>query len=468
MVKVVKDGTAETQIGWRMRQLRQQRRLSQTEVAGALGISPSYLNLIEHGRRRVSVDLLMAVSGYFGIEPGDLAEQQDAALVGELMEALGDEMFADSAITNIEVRDLAVSSPTAAKAFLRLYSQYRSSRRPEAGQAEEAPVFHSATERVADFLQTSSNHFDLLERAAERVRADIDHISTNYDYGLETYLANVFGVQVELGSLPSNVALSASAGRLTIADNLPAETSRFLVSHHLATLTTAEPIEAVLDAFGMESAEVRLLARNALAGYVAGALIMPYERFYRACRDYRYDLDRLSRRFGASFEQVCHRTTTLQRNGMSGIPLHLVRTDVAGNISKRFSLSGIHIPRHSGACPKWNIYSAFQSPDRINVQISETPDQQRYFCIARTVSKVTGRHNALQRYLSIGLGCSITHARQMVYADGLDLDANIVKVGSSCRVCPRLECDHRAHPPSHYQFAFDETVRPVSIYARMK
>ena len=81
--------------------------------------------------------------------------------------------------------------------------------------------------------------------------------------------------------------------------------------------------------------------------------------------------------------------TTLQRKGASGIPLHLVRTDIAGNISKRFSLSDIHIPRHSGACPRWNIYAAFLAPERINVQVSQMPDGQKFFCIARTITRAT-------------------------------------------------------------------------------
>jgi len=146
-----------------------------------------------------------------------------------------------------------------------------------------------------------------------------------------------------------------------------------------------------------------------------------------------------------------------------------VRTDVAGNISKRFSLSGIHIPRHSGACPRWNIYSAFHNPEEINVQISQSTDGQRYFCIARTVSKGSRRHGAIKRYLSIGLGCSIVHARQMVYSDGIDLEneAQVVAVGTNCRICPRLECEHRAYPPAEHRFGFNEETRPVSIYARI-
>jgi predicted transcriptional regulator len=206
-----------------------------------------------------------------------------------------------------------------------------------------------------------------------------------------------------------------------------------------------------------------------LAAYFAAALIMPYGPFHRACRDYRYDIERLGRRFGASFEQVAHRMTTLQRPGALGIPLHLVRTDIAGNISKRFSLSGIHIPRHSGACPRWNVYTAFLNPDRINVQISQMPDGERYFCIARAFSKGDYRYNAPLRHFSIGLGCSILYAKEMIYADGIDLNnpGQIIPVGVGCRICPRMECGQRAHPPADHRFRLDEAVRPESIYGKM-
>lgn len=462
----------DVQLGWRIRQLRRNRHLTQTELAGAVGISPSYLNLIEHNRRKVTVPLLFSLAGYFGVEVGDLAEGNDASLFGDLMEALGDDVFVGSEITNLEARDLAVTNPGAAKAMLHLYSRYRELTQgaPEQQQTDELSV-HSATELISDFIQANSNYFETLEAAAERVRHDIDNAAANFDSGLETYLGNVYGIGVELGSLPHNTALARKGerGRLIVSEILPAETARFLIARELGTMAAAAEIDRIVAGSDLPEGEAHLLARNTLAAYFAAALIMPYERFLRACRDTRYDLERLARRFGASFEQVCHRATTLQRPGQSGIPLHLVRTDVAGNISKRFSLSGIHIPRHSGACPRWNIYSAFHNPEVINVQISQATDGQRYFCIARTVSKGSRRHGAIKRYLSIGLGCSVAYARQMVYSDGIDIDndTQVVAVGTNCRICPRLECEHRAYPPAEHRFRFTDETRPVSIYARI-
>jgi predicted transcriptional regulator/transcriptional regulator with XRE-family HTH domain len=463
---------SEAEIGGRIRRLRRNRRLSQADLATALGISASYLNLIEHNRRKVTVSLLFSIAGYFGIEPGELVDGDEARLAGHLMEALADEVFVDSDMTNLEVRDLAHSNPAAARALLTLYDRFKAMKRPGAlGPTEPAEEYHRATEAISDFLQLNANHFPALEEAAERIRGEIDASDDNFDTGTRTYLFNVFGVDVRLASLPHGIVQQFDAERrlLLLSDLASQMTTRFLIAQKIGGLAAGGEIEAVLAEAELPEADAPALARNVLGAYFAAALVMPYTPFLKACRDYRYDIDRLSHRFGASFEQICHRMTTLQRKGASGIPMHLVRTDIGGNISKRFSLSGIHIPRHSGACPRWNVYAAFLSPERLNIQISEMPGGARYFCVARTISKGASRYNAPVRHLAIGIGCSITHARDLVYSDGVDLetDKQVVPIGVSCRICPRMECGHRAHPPANHRVTLDETNRPVSLYARM-
>lgn len=463
----------DMQIGGRIKRLRRQKKIAQADLAQALGISASYLNLIEHNRRKVTVPLLFAIAGHFGVEPGELVDGDEGRLVGDLMEAFGDDLFADSDVTNLEIRDLAHANPAAARAILKLYDRYRlvAKAGPAPVAAGEAEPFHLATDAISDFLQENANHFPTLEEAAERIRADIDNSGDNFDFGLRTYLFNVFGMEVRLASLPHGIArqLDQRRSHLLVSDILPAESALFLIAHQLGQLAAGSEIADIIAHSTLPEGDAPALARNVLSAYFAAALIMPYEPFLRACRDYRYDIERIARRFGASFEQVCHRMTTLQRKGAAGIPLHLVRTDIAGNISKRFSLSGIHIPRHSGACPRWNVYSAFLSPERINIQLSQMPDGQRYFCIARTIAKGDHRYNAPRRYMSIGLGCSIHHAREMIYSDGMDLsgDSQLVPVGVGCRICPRLECGQRAHPPADHRFRLDDDVRPESLYARM-
>lgn len=465
--------TAESQVGGRIKRLRRQRHLNQADLAQALGISSSYLNLIEHNRRKLTVPLLFSIAGYFGVEPGELVDGDEGRLVGDLMEAFGDDIFADSDVTNLEIRDLAQANPAAARAVLKLYDRYRLATvgTPVSRNEGEAEPFHLATDAISDFLQVNANHFPALEDAAERVRADIDNAGDSFDAAIRAYLFNVFGLEVRLASLPHGIArqLDPARRQVLVSDLLPPETANFLLAQHLGQVAGEAEIGGIIAQSDLPEGDAPLLARNVLSAYFAAALIMPYAPFLKACRDYRYDIDRLGRRFGASFEQVCHRMTTLQRKGASGIPLHLVRTDIAGNISKRFSLSGIHIPRHSGACPRWNVYAAFLAPERINVQLSQMPDGQRYFCIARTITKGDYRYNAPRRYLSIGLGCAIHHAREMIYSDGVDLSSDLqtVPIGVGCRICPRLECGQRAHPPADHRFRLDDNIRPESLYARM-
>jgi predicted transcriptional regulator len=144
----------------------------------------------------------------------------------------------------------------------------------------------------------------------------------------------------------------------------------------------------------------------------------------------------------------------------------MVRVDIAGNISKHFSASGIRFARFSGACPRWNVYGAFMQPGFIRTQLSRMPDGTTYFCIARTVRKEGGGFRAPQSRLAIGLGCEVSHARELVYADGMDLEnlEAAEPIGPTCRLCERMDCRQRAFPPLNAHLAVDENVRGHSFY----
>ncbi|MET4609862.1 putative transcriptional regulator [Rhodococcus sp. PvR044] len=79
------------------------------------------------------------------------------------------------------------------------------------------------------------------------------------------------------------------------------------------------------------------LAPIGLAHYFAGALILPYSQFLDSAESLRYEIDLLSLKFEVGFETICHRLSTLQRHRHRGVPFFFVRTDRAGNISKRQS-----------------------------------------------------------------------------------------------------------------------------------
>ncbi len=251
-----------------------------------------------------------------------------------------------------------------------------------------------------------------------------------------------------------------------LSELLPGRSRSFQLAHQVGLLEADEKIGGLVNDPLLGSDDAKSLARIALANYFAGAVLMPYGAFAQAVTDERYDVEVVGRRFRVGFEQVSHRYTTLRRPGAEGVPFHFLRIDVAGNISKRFSASGIHFARFSGACPRWNVFAAFLTPGMIRIQVSEMTDGERFFCIARTIQRDSAGWHDPQPVLAIGLGCKAEHAKSLVYADGVELGNPkiVVPVGVTCRLCERGDCAQRAHPSLREPLRIDENVRRQSLY----
>jgi predicted transcriptional regulator len=247
---------------------------------------------------------------------------------------------------------------------------------------------------------------------------------------------------------------------------LPADSQRFQLAHQLTALALREEISAIVEQAGLRTAAARQLLSVGLANYAAGALLMPYEAFGTSARTVRHDIDRLRQSFGVSFEQACHRLSTLQRPGARGIPFFFCRVDMAGNITKRHSATRLQFARFGGACPLWIVHEAVAIPDRILVQLAETPDGVRYVSMAKGLVKPSGSYDRVPRRYAVALGCEIDHALEFVYADGLDLtsDKAATRIGISCRLCARPDCDQRAFPPSDRDILVDPDRRDVVPY----
>lgn len=469
----------KVRLGAKVRRLRREKRLSQAQLADQLGISSSYLNLIEHNHRNVTVDLLLKLADLFDLNISDMAEDDEGQLLADLMEAFDDALFEETDLTNTDVRELVRAAPSAARAMLKLYDAFRNSQtdiRSLATQvSEEAEILleyesRLPADQISDFIQESGNYFADIEQEAERIRAEAGLDRGDLMIGMTAYLEQAFGVRVAvLPPMPGMGSLrryDPNTRRLEISEMLPRSSRMFQISHQIGLLAASPVFDTLLMEGGLRTPDVRALGRIALANYFASALMMPYGPFHQTARALRYDIELLQHHFDVSFEQVCHRLTTLQRPGAKGVPMHMMRVDIAGNISKRFTASGLRIPRHGGACPRWNVYTAFLSPGVINGQVSRMADGNAYFCIARTIQKGGGGYGAPQRVLSIGLGCDLAHARELVYSDGIDLEAadSAIPVGIQCRSCDRMDCRQRAFPPVHHKLAIDENARGLSAY----
>ncbi len=464
------------QIGGKLRRLRQERRLTQAQMAAELGISPSYLNLIESNRRPVTARVLLQIADKLKIDIGTLSGAgDDERLTSDLMEALSDPVFEEHDVKASDVRELVATLPAVGHALLALYRSHSLGGHNAGGDTKsEASLAVLPSEEVSDFIQQRLNHFPDLERAAEKLWQENDIAVHTLQPDLIRVLAQRYAVQVEIVPAERMPNLLRSYNpltrRLEISELLAQPGRIFQLAHQIAFLAHRPQLD-LLAAGKLTSPGSEALARSALANYFAAAVMMPYGRFIEAARTSRYDLDVLQARFGASFEQACHRLTTLRRPGDEGIPFHLIRVDIAGNISKRFSASGIQMARFGAACPRWNVYDAFATPGMLRVAVSQMPEGPSYFCVARTVSsgRQGGERRGLQRRVetqAIGLGCAIHHARSIVYADGLQLDDPkiVTPIGVSCRTCPRNACADRASPGLSQKLDIDENTRGYSPY----
>jgi predicted transcriptional regulator/DNA-binding XRE family transcriptional regulator len=468
-------------LGAQLRTLRRQHGLTQAKMAERLSISPSYLNLIEHGRRSLSAQLLIRLAQAFSIDLKAFAGEDEDRLLADLLEACGDPVFDPYGLTPDDLRNLSAHVPSAARAMVGLYRAFqgaKSSARTLAERVSEGAALRDAMENyrlppeeVSDLIERHRNHFPELEEGAERIRADAGLEGEDLYQGLARYLHDAYGVTVRIERVgPMGRAVrrfDPGQRELVLSEVLRRGSRNFQLAYTVAMLTEAATIDRLSSDPNLTTPVSRALARVALANYCAAAVLMPYRPFLRAAREERYDLEILGHRFRTSFEQVCHRLTTLRRPREEAVPFHLVRVDAAGNISKRFSASGIRIARFSGACPRWIVHSAFLTPGMFRRQVSRMPDGTLYFCFSRTVEKESAGFHGPHATHAIEMGCPIEHARELVYADGVDLDnlAAAVPVGTTCRLCERKDCEQRAFPSLQSPLRVDENVRGVSFYA---
>jgi len=454
--------------GMKLRVTRGRLGLTQKAFAQKLGVSLPYLNQMENNHRPVSAAVVLALAGEFGLDVTELSTGDAERLVSDMREALADPVFADAAPPLADLRLAASNAPALARAFLELHRAYRQGHERLAsldealGRDAAAPVA-SPWEEVRDFFHYCDNYIAAVDHAAERFAtgaAGRDPL----DAAREVLAAR--GIDLQFSDSDLLRVFDSPAKVLRISNKSALATQRFQALHQVALLTQEALLEATLDLARFQSDAARGIAKIGLANYFAGAALLPYRAFLDAAREARHDLERLADRFGASIEQVAHRLSTLQRPGAKGIPFFFVRVDQAGTITKRHSATRLQFARFGGACPLWNVHQAFETPGRFLRQLAETPDGVRYLCLARDVSKPGGAFHAPVRRYAIGLGCEVSHARDLVYADDLDLGkaAAFQPIGISCRICERRDCHQRSVPPLERRLRIDPDRRGLLPY----
>jgi len=461
--------TQKLYAGAKLREIRIRLALTQKDFAAKLGVSLPYLNQMENNNRPVSTTVVLALAQEFGFDVTELSTGDSERLVSDMREALADTVFADTDPPLADLRLTASNAPAFARAFLELHRAYRQTHErlaslDEALGREDARSQSSPWDEVRDFFHYCDNYIDAVDRAAERFAQECASAAELRLHAVQQ-LAQA-GVQVEMSDTALMRHYDSAGGVLRLSSRAKPETQLFQLLLQIALLRQDQLLEATLDFARFQSEEARAIAKIGLANYFAGAALMPYGAFLAADQTYRHDLERLANRFGASFEQVAHRLSTLQRPGAKGIPFFFVRVDQAGTITKRHSATRLQFARFGGACPLWNVHRAFETPGRFLRQLAETPDGVRYISLACDVSKPGGSFGAPVRRFAIALGCEVRHAGSLVYADTLDVSNpdGFEPIGISCRICERKDCHQRSVPPLERKLSINTDERGVLPY----
>jgi hypothetical protein len=447
-------------LGRTIRRIRLDKGLAQQALASRLGISASYLNLIEHDQRAVTASLLIKLTQALEVDIAALSGVRERALEVGLQEVLSDPMLGLEEVPEQELATLAGSAPNIARAVLALYRAWRVAREDSGGIAlPSGRRILLPTEETRDFFHDRGNHFPALEEAAEAIAGELGVAPAEMNHAVAERLRRAHGLKVTVGALPGALRrYDPEARRLELSEFLPRESRGFHLAFQLMLLEAGEAVQQALGGFEPSSPEAAQLIRIGLLNYAAGALLMPYAAYLAAARELRHDLEALAARFGVSFEQACHRLSTLQRDGARGVPFFFLRVDPAGNVDKRFSAAGFPFARFGGSCPKWVVHQAFATPGPIRVQVAQLPDGAAFLCFARSVQGPATRWGEPAPVHVVAMGCDIARAGDVVYSDGLDLDAAAVGIGLSCRLCDRQDCRSRAFPPLEHRLSLDPLV----------
>jgi XRE family transcriptional regulator, fatty acid utilization regulator len=459
--------------GPRIRRIRKEKDLTQTAMAEAIGISPSYLNLIERNQRPLTVQLILKLATTFKIDLEDLQGEAGGS-VADLREVFADPLLSAELPGPEELIEVAEAAPNAAAAMIKLYRAYRESQErltdlstllSKEGRGTAITSARLPLDEVQELLASRPNYFALIEDEAESF---LNLLKPNEDLegALKGWLRAQHGVTVRIlpvATMPNwRRRYDRHSQRLFISERLsPFDQLRELAMES-ALLRMQVAITAEIEGLKLSSPEARRIARFEMARYAAHALMMPYQAFLSAAQKANYDIDVLRSRFRVSFEQAANRLTTLNRNGAPGIPFFMLEIDQAGN---RFRRAGAHAypqSRFGGGCPKLPVHSAFMQPQQILTESAEMPDGGQFMLIARTLEGPHGAFNERPRRTALLLGCDLSFKDEIVYAQALSPVRT--PIGPSCRLCERAGCLSRAAPPITKPLGLDEMVTGLSAF----
>ncbi|PWE30624.1 transcriptional regulator [Maritimibacter sp. 55A14] len=408
--------------------------LRQAELARRVGISASYLNLIEHNRRRIGGKLLLDLAAELGVEVATLTEGAEAALLGSLRSAA--ERIEGTGADLDRVEDLAGRFPG--------WAQLIAAQDRRITGLEE--TVDSLSDRLTHDPFLSESMHDILTtvsaiRSTASILAQTPDIEAEW---LARFHDNVFHDSRRLSDTTQELVryfdqISREETGFSTAPDAAADFAE-ANAYHFPELEAGATPETLIDRAASLTGEAeRGLAQAYLERYCADAQRLPLAPFQDACARLDHDPGRLAAEFGVDLLGVFRRLASLPPDGAAP-DFGLVICDGSGTLIFRKALPGFSLPRYGAACALWPLFQALMRPAQPLRAVMETPDELRFLAHAVCLP-VTG---------AAFDGPQIVEAAMLFHRiDDRTAEASaaqVFRVGTSCRICARSDCAARREP----------------------
>ena len=336
--------------GARLRRLRLKLGLSQTAFAQSLGLSASYLNLMERDQRPLTAQVVLKLSAMEGVDVAELAISDAAhSLLQPLREMVADPLLVGEIPPGNELHEALQAAPNFSAATLKLYAAYRETLKRLADAARGVPPAPPETS-VAGWATTRNN--DDIEGLAEDIWGELSPKDDIFA-GIKARLRASFGVDTRI--LPTTIMgedrsrYDRHSQRLMISEALGFEARIFEAAHLLARLEGREVVEAAAASFKEQLEQLRQ-AKAALLDHLALAVLMPRGRFNSSAEDLGCDLAPLARRFSVMQAQVMQRLAMLREDA------GFLAIEPTGQVRSRIDKLHFFLPQDVPLCAQLPIF----------------------------------------------------------------------------------------------------------------
>ncbi|MEX3315068.1 helix-turn-helix domain-containing protein [Sulfitobacter sp. PS-8MA] len=417
--------------GSRIRERRVMAGLKQAELAQQIGISASYLNLIEHNRRRIGGKLLLNIAQALQVEPQALTEGAEAALLSALREAAEDAGLAEPEAERAD--EFAGRFPGWAKVLAA--SQRRIA-------ALEQTV-EALSDRLAHDPQLATSMHELLSTAAAirstaAILAETDSLQPEWR---DRFQANIHQDSRRLSDSAQALVtyFDTAAETREVAPSPQAEVEAFLAAHDYRF----EPLEQaaapegaiarlVAGAEALKTKAAQHIATGVLHQIARDAAALPLVRLEQAVAAQGHDPAGLAQSLNQPLGRVLRRLASLPDLGAG-----LVVCDRSGSVTFAKSIAGFTVPRFGACCPLWPLFAVLGQPGLVmKSRVAQMGRGQAEFeAIATCEVQAAPAYNRPPLSQSVMLLLPVPSGA-----------AEAEPVGATCRICPIAQCRARREP----------------------